>query len=81
MDLHQLLDLADEGPGLSIHTNNARRLMIDLRHAIKAAQRTHPEAYASLILMTSRSPLEIYIVKRSASPALTNSSPSAIISA
>lgn len=63
-DFDELLQRASEGPGLAVQTNNARRLMIMLRHRISAARKIHPAAYSSLSIITSKSPYEIYILNR-----------------
>lgn len=64
--LDQLLEHAAAGPGLAIITTNPHRLNIALRARIREARKVHPEAYASLSILSSKSPKELYLVNRQA---------------
>jgi hypothetical protein len=70
--LDQLLEEAQAGFGLIVRTNNARRLLILLRNRIREHRSTHPAMYSGIMLLTSRSPLEIYIVNKEAASAWRN---------
>jgi hypothetical protein len=62
--LDQLLAHAESSFGLAILTDNPHRLHIALQQRIREARKVHPEAFNSLSILSSKSPMEIYIVNR-----------------
>jgi hypothetical protein len=51
--------------GFRIRTTNAYQLSIALRGRISAARRElHPKAYAHIMIISSKSPLELYIINK-----------------
>lgn len=74
--LDSILNGAVEGFGFRIRCTNARRLAIMLRARISEHQKSHPEAFKSLSIQASRSPLEVYIINREAAHAYRKTSAS-----
>jgi hypothetical protein len=72
--LDSILEAASTSYGFRIRTTNAYQLSIALRGRISQARRTvHPEAFRALTIISSKSPLELYIVNKEQADAFRRS--------